>query len=367
MGLLACVLTLSMSLWRFSSFPAGVCCMDTAENMRLFYRTENFHWSFLFLESRAPMGQGFDFLPIYFLNLVFKNFYGERVVGLLSHLLLVLGASALLPRRGFLVGLALVAVWPAFLWPSRHMQGTSLLLGELGLIGCLMALRRSFSWKAALGAVGCLSYLSWAYLPIRVVYVFPLLFLWRQPKRALVVYGLFSVPLFLTLVVLPWYVRQPVQWRLLPGRVVHGEYRIPSLSDLVASLRSFVDPRAGVTSTASLRGVQALPWSAIPFVLWGSLRGPFGVTGLVATAPDVFSSGTAGRSHRSMATPLPLAFAAASAPSNAVFAGIVATEAIGRWVWLNFTARPLLFRWHGGYEGLFPCEHVIPTPEWCSS
>lgn len=366
LGVSACVLTLAVSLWRFSTTPPGVCCMDTAENMHFLFHTGNFHWSLLFLESRASMGQGFEFLPIYLFNRAFNNFYGERVFGLWCHILLVLGASAVLPSRGLSVGLALVAVWPALLWASRHLQGTSLLLGQLALMACLCALRESWSWKYALGAVGCLSYLSWGYIPIRVVYAFPLLFLWRWPKRALLVYGLFSAPLVLTLVVLPWCVAQRPEWRLLPGHVVHGEYRVPSLEDALGSLRSFIDPRAGVRITASHQGVQAVPWTAIPFVLFGALRGPFGVAALVAAAPDVFSAGTAGRSHRLMATVLPIAFAAASAPGNTAVAAVVAAEGIARWVWIVQTTRPLLFRWPNGYDGLYPCEHVTPRPLWCS-
>ncbi|MCX8072450.1 MAG: hypothetical protein N3C12_08365 [Candidatus Binatia bacterium] len=364
-GLLACTVALGASLWRFGQTPPGVCCMDTNENMLIFYNTGRFHWSFLFLESRAPMGQGFDFLPVYVFNRVFRNFYGERVVGLIFHLLIVLGASALLPRRGLLTGLALIACAPSLLWASRHMQGAPLLLGKLGLIGCLQVLRERWNWKAALGALGCLSYLSWGYLPMRITYVFPVLWLWQRPRALLMIYLLFSVPLFLTLVALRKYVQQPVEWRLLPRHLTTGSYRIPALGDVSLSLRSLVDPRGGVKTTASHEGVQALPLTAVPFVLWGAMKGPFGIAALAATTPDIFSEGAAGRSHRMMVNVLPLAFAAAQAPSHPVLGLLVAAEGIGRWVWISLYTRPLLWCWHNGYVGLNPCEHVEPRPVYC--
>ncbi|GIW40206.1 MAG: hypothetical protein KatS3mg076_0783 [Candidatus Binatia bacterium] len=108
-------------------------------------------------------------------NFYLGNFYGERVVGLVAHLLLVLGGAALLPRRGLPVGLALLAATPTSLWHSRHFDGVTLWLPELGLLGALGVLRRKESTRAVLAGGICLGFLSWCYMPARITYLFPLI------------------------------------------------------------------------------------------------------------------------------------------------------------------------------------------------
>jgi len=344
--------------------------MDQAENMRLFFLEQR--WAWLWLEQRAYASQGFGFFPIYLANLLLGSFYGERLFGLLCHVLLVLGAAALLPSRGLYVGLALVAVSPTVLWRSRNFEGTHLMLPELGLIGALGVLRKKESGLVA-GAAGlCLGYLSWCYMPARVTYAFPALWLWRKPSRALAVYGALAfclTPLFLV----PMYTNQPAVWRLLPGHVQNASFQIPSVEYALQSLRSLVDPSVGATATTSYRGTQALPWLALPLVAAGSWRSPFGLAGLVALAPDIFSSHEPGRGARQMFSFLPFAFAAAhlpvilvARPSVSVALGLlVGTECVVRWIRLCSPVRSMIWRWPNGYSGLDPCTHVEPVPEWC--
>lgn len=66
LGLVAAILALTVSLWRFAETPPGVCCMDQAENMHLFYREQR--WVWLWLEARAFASQGFSFFPTYLAN-----------------------------------------------------------------------------------------------------------------------------------------------------------------------------------------------------------------------------------------------------------------------------------------------------------
>ncbi len=88
---------------------------------------------------------------------------------------------------------------PTVLWNSRHYDGTILLVPERGLIAALGILRRRDSaWAAVAGGVS-LGFLSYAYMPARITYLFPALWLWRQPLRALAVYGVLGLcftPLF---------------------------------------------------------------------------------------------------------------------------------------------------------------------------
>jgi hypothetical protein len=355
-------LAVVVSLWRFSETPPGVCCMDQAENMHLFYTQQR--WAWLWLEERAHVSQGFGFFPTYLANLWLGNFYGERIVGLIDHVLLVLGGAALLPRRGLAVGLALLAVSPTVLWHSRHYEGTNLLLAELGLIGALGVLRCRESLPATLAAGLCLGFLSWCYMPARVTYVFPALWLWRRPTRAFAVYGVLAFCLT-TLFVVPAYTGQTAVWRLLPGQLRASSYRIPPLSDVLLSLRSLVDSNAGTTATVSYRGTQTLPWLAIPLIAVGSVGSTFGVAGLVALAPDLVSTHGSGRSGRQMFAFLPFVFAAAR-PSTPPLIGVaVAGECLWRWVRLSSPMRSMLWKWPNGYSGLDPCNNVEPPPSWC--
>jgi len=369
-GLVAAVCTCVVSLWRFGETPPGVCCMDVAENMHLFYREQN--WAWLWLDERAHVSQGFGFFPVYVANLWLGNFYGERIFGFICHVLLVLGAAALLPSRGLYVGLALVAVSPTVLWRSRVYDGTHLLLPELGLIGALGTLRRKESGWATLVAGICLGFLSWVYMPARIMYAFPAIWLWRKPKRAIAVYGVLL--LCLTPVILvPVCTGQPIRWALFPGHLKHASFRLPSLSYTAQSLRSLVDGHAGATASTSYRGTQTLPWIALPAIVSGSWRSPFGIAGLVALAPDVFSSDEPGRSGRQMFSFLPFAFAAArlpavvaARPSVPVIMGIlVAVECVARWIRLTSPTQSMIWKWPNGYSGLDPCNHVDPRPVWC--
>ncbi len=375
LGIVALSCALAASLWRFGATPPGVCCMDQAENMRLFYLEGR--WAWLWLERRAYASQGFSFLPFYLANLWLGNFYGERIVGLICHLLLVLGGAALLPRRCLPAGLALLAVSPTVLWNSRHYDGTILLLPELGLIAALGALQRKESTGATIAAGVCLGYLSWCYMPARVTYLFPALWLWRRPTRALATYGVLAfclTPLFLV----PAYTNQPAEWRLLPGHVGIASYQIPSVRYAAQSFRSLVDPRAGATATTSYSGAQTLPWLSIPLIVAGSVKSPFGIAGLVGLAPDIFSSHEPAKSHRQFFSFLPFVFAAArgypwlgggpalaGGGAQALLGLAVAAEGLWRWVRLVTPVRSMIWRWPNGYSGLDPCNHVEPPPEWC--
>ncbi|GIW40205.1 MAG: hypothetical protein KatS3mg076_0782 [Candidatus Binatia bacterium] len=180
------------------------------------------------------------------------------------------------------------------------------------------------------------------------------------------VYGVLAfclTPLF----VVPLYTGQKPIWRLLPGHVGNASYRIPSADYAMRSFRSLVDPTVGATRNFSLRGTQTLPWTALPFVLVGSVGSPFGLAGLAGLAPDIFSSHEAASSGRQMFAFLPFVFAASRAYAPLIAGVFVAAEGVVRWVRLCGEEPWVLWAWPDGYRGLDPCRNVEPTPAWCES
>ncbi len=157
----------------------------------------------------------------------------------------------------------------------------------------------------------------------------------------------------------------------MPGHVEIASYQIPSLKYAATSLRSLVDHTAGATATTSYRGVQTIPWLAIPSIVAGSVKSPFGLAGLIGLAPDMFSSHEAAKSHRQMFAFLPFVFAAARSVAlfgrprvRLLLGAAVGAEGVVRWVRLTSSVRSMLWRWPNGYSGLDPCNRVVPPPVW---
>ncbi|GIW41393.1 MAG: hypothetical protein KatS3mg076_1970 [Candidatus Binatia bacterium] len=322
-------------------------------------------WLWLWLEQRTIAGAGWNALPWYLFNRATGTYLGERVVGLFWYAVLVLAVGASAPRRGVPLALAFLFT-PPVLWLSRHAMGTEILAQQVALLAALDRLRRGRLWFAPLAGLltGALQY---TYVAARVVVLYPALWLWKRPLRALVVYLVFALA-WAPMWAVARRTNQAPPLRALPGKT--DLWTPLTLGKVRASFGSlFKTPVPGSWGAFSYPGAQTIPRTAWAAVAGGALFGgwrylPAAFLGL---APDLVGPG-GGVSHRQMMVHVPLLFVASSGLARlprlvtGAVSVAVAAEGISIWLGESFWRRAVELRPPPG--GFYPCATPEP-PRWC--
>ncbi len=358
-----------VSLWHFTRTPPGIWWMDAYENMTTFSSRQGSFTPILWDEVRAAASAGWSFVPTYLIDRTTGTFLGERLFGFAAHLLLIIATGLTARRAGVPIAVALVACGPTPIWLSRHAEGTEHLLQQITVIAALDQLRRSRRVWLVVVAGAFLGMLSYTYAAARVAWLYPAIWLWRKPGRALAVYAVLAVCL-LPIVLVPLSEGHAVNLQSLPrstsepGSTFSQHYQVPTLEYAWKSLRSLADEKAGEVGTRSYPGAQTLPTSAVLAGAIGSLAAPrYGIGAAVGTLPDLVSYQNPARSHRQMLVFMPVVLAVAEIgrwlPPLAVYATAVVVAAEGAWRWFDLMSRvevtPGRWRDSAGYGDLYPC------------
>lgn len=372
----AILAAVALSSARFLQIAPWEYPLDGAETMRVLIANGDVGpgGAWLWLHARCTAALfGWQAWPYALVNYAVGSLVGTRIVGMVTHVALLLGVAVTarlwVPRAGVPVLLAVLATGPPMLWASRWMAGTDLVGMQLGALALLTLATRS--WRAVVPAGLATAFCGYTYPAALLAYVYPAWLLRRYPRRLLATYAVVALG-FASILLYPALVRQPV-WPL-PSQAFRADARQswPTLPRVRASVLSLWDWRKASEHTWSHVGGQTLSKAEL-FAAATALPRAIGLPWVpliaVALAPDIVSNGPGGLSHRQIMLHLPLAILAAQAMPHpalgAALAVVIAIEGGTTWLWGD-QWQPQ--SWGPARESLFPCGRPVDVrPKWCPS